>query len=78
MPDARCTQVFHAVLHGERPPVPLVEELPGLDTAQFGGLDAYCQLMRSCWDQMPARRPAFVDVVRTLRDLLDLPAERSW
>ena len=40
------TQVYHAVLHGERPAVPPREELPGPDTATFAGLDAYCQLMR--------------------------------
>lgn len=39
-------QVYHAVLHGERPRIPSRKELPGPDPEGFAGLDAYCQLIR--------------------------------
>lgn len=38
-------QIGHAVVSGERPPVPPRDQLPGPDTAGWAGLDAYLQLM---------------------------------
>lgn len=57
------------MLNGQRPEVPAREALPGPDTAAFGGLGAYCQLMRECWAQDPAARPALPDIVPRLRAL---------
>lgn len=39
-------QIRRAVLDGQRPAVPSRENLPGPDTATFGGLGAYTDLMR--------------------------------
>ena len=36
-------------------------------SVQFAGLPAYIALMRRCWHQDPAARPAFADAARELR-----------
>ncbi len=38
-------KIMQAVLAGERPAVPPLEDLPGPDTADFAGLDSYMELM---------------------------------
>ncbi|KAI7835872.1 hypothetical protein COHA_010220 [Chlorella ohadii] len=63
-------QLAAGVIGGKRPELPPREELPGPDTAQFGGLDAYIALMQRCWAAEPAERPGFAEVVRQLRTLL--------
>jgi serine/threonine protein kinase len=63
-------QLAAGVISGKRPAVPPREALPGPDTAQFGGLDAYIALMQRCWATDPAERPGFAEVVRQLRALL--------
>ena len=50
-------QVRRKVLAGERPAVPPREALPGPDTAEFAGLDDYCQLMR-CGRSLQHHMPA--------------------
>ena len=44
--DTDISLVARSVMSGRRPEVPPREALPGLDTASFAGLSAYCQLMR--------------------------------
>lgn len=51
------TQVRRWVLDGRRPEVPQREALPGPDTAQWQGLDAYSALMR-CALWRPPRHAA--------------------
>ena len=41
-----AVQIPQLVINGGRPAVPSRPELPGPDTSQFSGLDAYLQLMR--------------------------------
>lgn len=41
-----CPQIRRWVLDGRRPEVPPREAMPGPDSAQWHGLDAYCELMR--------------------------------
>ena len=62
-------QISAKVSAGERLPIPPREELPGPDTGKFEGLDAYCQLIRECWTQLPEERPALAVVIRRLRAL---------
>lgn len=56
---------------GTRLPVPeAAAELPGAaaDNAAFAAsLPAYAVLVRSCWAQDPAERPAFEHVIKQLR-----------
>ena len=52
---------------GERPRIPPRGELPGPDTAAFGGLDAYVALLQKCWAQDPQERPAFAAIAEELR-----------
>lgn len=56
---------------GGRLKVPPRAELPGPDTANFGGLDGYSALMQECWAQNPHDRPSFEDATRRLQTLLD-------
>lgn len=39
-------QIVSLVLGGGRPPVPPREQLPGADTPEFAGLDAFLGLMK--------------------------------
>ena len=64
-------QIGAKVVAGERLEVPPREALPGPDTAAFGGLDAYCELLQECWAGQPERRPGMAQVVRRLRALLE-------
>lgn len=59
-------QILNGVTHGQRPPIPSLEELPGAEQ-EFGGLDEYLDLMQRCWAQSPADRPAFTEVVGRLK-----------
>lgn len=52
-------QVMFKVMMGYRPPCP--ESMP----------PAYQQLMTACWDEDPASRPPFNDIVTWLRRLKD-------
>lgn len=47
-------QLVSFVTHGGRPQVPPRDQLPGEDTAQFEGLEAYIDLMQRCWAQVGA------------------------
>lgn len=55
------------ITSGERPAIPNPEELPGADTATFGGLSAYIALLKRCWAQEPTSRPSFEEIVKELR-----------
>lgn len=60
------------VLDGGRPVVPPLDELPGPDTAQFAGMEAYIELMQECWAQQPEERPSFEQIVPRLKLLLEV------
>ncbi len=64
-------------MEGLRPQVPPRIALPGPDTLAFAGLDAYCQLMRDCWAQQPAERPAFEAIIPRLGGLLEGLAQQA-
>jgi hypothetical protein len=57
-------------MHGGRPEVPALGQLPGADTPQFEGLGAYIGLMQRCWAQDPEARPDFAAIVADLKALL--------
>ena len=62
-----CTQVQVAkrVMDGERLEIPAdPSQLPG---GTFGGMADYVALMRACWEQDPAARPSFGQVIAELR-----------
>ena len=65
-------EIVSGLMHGKRPPVPPREHLPGppADNAGFAGLDAYCALMRRCWEQEAGQRPPFGEVCAELQRLL--------
>ncbi|KAI7844168.1 hypothetical protein COHA_002303 [Chlorella ohadii] len=69
--DMSPFKVGAIVRRGGRPEVPPRDQLPGVDTAGWTGLDAYVQLMRDCWAQQPQDRPSFDEVVGRLQGLLD-------
>ncbi len=50
-------QVMFRVMTGYRPPIP--DEMPA----------GYRQLMVACWDEEPANRPPFTDILTWLRRL---------
>jgi hypothetical protein len=52
---------------GGRPPVPPVGKLPG---GGFPGLQAYLNLMRRCWEQLPGNRPGFDVIAAELNRLV--------
>ena len=55
------------VMEGQRPEVPPTGALPG---GGFRDLAAYVALVRACWAQEPAARPAsFAEVLAGLRSL---------
>ena len=63
----RLEVIFSQVLQGQRPEVPPSGALPG---GGFRDLPAYAALMRACWAQEPAARPAsFAEVLAALRSL---------
>ena len=62
-------QVALHVLEGGRPPVLSAADLPG-GAAAHPGLEAYVDLMQSCWQQDPKARPTLGEVVPQLRALL--------
>ncbi len=64
-------QIGAKVVAGERLELLPRQELPGPDTAAFGGLDAYCALIQECWAAQPEQRPGMAQVVRRLRGLLE-------
>ncbi len=63
----RLLQVVRCVADGSRPPIPAVDEIPGRDTASFGGLGDYLALIERCWAQEAEERPAFPDIIEALR-----------
>ena len=57
------------VLQGERPPIPPLEELPGmgLGVARLQPhVEQYIELMKRCWAQEPGDRPTFDEVANEL------------
>lgn len=73
VPFAKETNIHHIatrVREKGRPPVPRnTEELPGGAAEAYVGVGDYIALMKRCWDQAPAERPAFKEIVDTLRAL---------
>ncbi|KAA6426630.1 MAG: kinase [Trebouxia sp. A1-2] len=62
-------QVVALVTEGaQRPELPAPEDLPG--TGAFAGYSEYIMLMEQCWDQDPAARPTFAQVITVLRKML--------
>lgn len=55
------------VLAGRRPSVPPAAQLPGPGAGAWSGLPDYLTLMEACWAQEPGSRPAFSDIVPSLR-----------
>lgn len=47
---------------------PPLEAPPGPGAASMTGLDAYCSLMRACWEGEPRQRPTLEPVVVQLSD----------
>ncbi|KAL4423315.1 hypothetical protein ABPG77_006110 [Micractinium sp. CCAP 211/92] len=70
-------QLVNLLVSGSRLEIPPLEQLPGSDTPQFAGLDAYVALMRRCWAQDPAERPTFEQVIPELRALRTLAAQHK-
>ncbi|KDD73320.1 protein tyrosine kinase [Helicosporidium sp. ATCC 50920] len=70
-PTSNPWQVVTLVTEGGRLPIPAREALPGADTKDFRGLDAFVGLVRDCWAQNANDRPAFGEVIQRLRDLLE-------
>ncbi|KAL4443708.1 hypothetical protein ABPG75_011445 [Micractinium tetrahymenae] len=67
-------QLATLVVNGRRPDIPPRDQLPGADTPDFQGLDAYLALLQCCWASDPAERPTFQHIVHELRALLDQTA----
>lgn len=63
-------QVVTVVTEGGRLEVPPREDLPGPDTMDFEGLDAYVTLMKKCWAHNPEDRPVFQEIISELRVML--------
>ena len=60
-------RIFMLVVQGDRPAVPAAGQLPG---GAFPGYPRYEALIRRCWAQEPAERPAsFGEVLAELRAL---------
>jgi len=57
----QVTTAVAVLKEGARPPLP-----PALGR---GLPEGFIHLMTQCWDQVPARRPAFDRIVAALRDL---------
>ncbi|KAL6785226.1 hypothetical protein ACKKBG_A02970 [Auxenochlorella protothecoides x Auxenochlorella symbiontica] len=70
-PTSNPWQVVTVVTEGGRLAVPDRAALPGPDTQDWDGLDAYVDLIRACWAQNPNDRPTFSEVIPVLRDLLE-------
>ena len=69
-------QIANLVISGGRLDLPPRDQLPGADTARWGGLDAYMVLMQRCWAQEAAAQPAFSEAAADLRHMLaDCPAD---
>lgn len=68
-------QVVTVVTEGGRLPIPSRNELPGPDTQNFAGLDAYIALMRRCWAHEPEDRPSFQEIISVLREILSRTLE---
>lgn len=62
-------QIMRYVAEGGRLSVPPLQQLPGMETAQFTGLQAYIQLMNNCWAQVPEDRPTWVRIINELREI---------
>lgn len=69
-------KIMQAVLSGQRPELPEMEELPGTE-GPFHGLNAYCQLMSDCWADIPAERPPVSVIIARLEELLPLAPATS-
>jgi hypothetical protein len=68
--DANVFQILKAVVAGGRLDIPEPSQLPDKGKGFEEGLEAYVTLIRWCWDQDPAQRPSFHDIVRELRCVL--------
>lgn len=53
--------------------MPPREELPGADSAAWGGLGTYVRLMRRCWTHDPGDRPEFEAVIQATRGRAGVP-----
>lgn len=71
-------QIVSLVIGGGRLEVPPRDQLPGVDTQSFAGLDAYAALMRRCWSQFPLDRPTFEAIIQELRALLRNTGDTSF
>lgn len=62
-------QIVGAVVGGQRLTVPSAEAISnqGEEGASLVWLDAYLDLMKSCWAHNPAERPSLDYVIRKLR-----------
>eukprot|EP00940_MAST-03C_sp_MAST-3C-sp2_P001898 g1898.t1 len=64
-----CYPMFEAVLKGQRP--------KETKSAIAGAPGMFCQLMRRCWDQNPAKRPPFNEILSNLQDISESFRERN-
>lgn len=71
-------QIAKAIGDGQRLDVPPYDQLPGLPRSKDGAtintkaVEEYIKLMQRCWDQKPAKRPDFQEIIVKLRDILGL------
>ncbi|KAI3432561.1 hypothetical protein D9Q98_004110 [Chlorella vulgaris] len=62
-------RIAQMVIGGTRPQVPAREALPGPDLPDAHSFEAYCNLMRECYAQVPTDRPTISHVLTRLRAL---------
>ncbi|KAI3436086.1 hypothetical protein D9Q98_002144 [Chlorella vulgaris] len=62
-------RIAQMVIGGTRPQVPARESLPGPDLPDAHSFEAYCNLMRECYAQVPTDRPTISHVLTRLRAL---------
>jgi len=60
-------QLVGRLMQGMQLAIPPREALPGPDTAGFGGLDSFVDLMRHCWDQVPEERPSLEEIILRIK-----------
>lgn len=84
VPWKRARDVFEIrvnVLQGKRPEIPSIARIPGVaeDNNGFiesGGYENFINLMKSCWDQDPNKRPSFGMVYARIGMMLEEEMER--